>query len=371
MATFKCILLSDIQRPLNIPKVPLLFRELHTTLIYRQNEKKKDALSTESEEEFRVYEIEGLRQLTGEKRRKRILNQPLPPRSKAMPVNQNWTDVWPSASTFKWATVPFPVRQGKIDSTSENDGIIPSKYGNLELMKPPNFLHLTPAHIKKHCAVLKKFCTQWPDALDTDAKCRRFFPLETKTSDYVFSAPSVKDERARFASIKFYLSDLKFDYHARDKFIRLVGDRYNKKTDEVTFETGRCPLKSQNIEFLKFVFTVAFFESWKHEEWEKLKELSDMEKYFWNLNEARKNCLTLLKNIKIIDNNEAPDSKATRLDYLPEDVTDDEVLCSLPQIQKYKASVEDLFNEGENFDTIHKYKESVKSLLNIKCSVVL
>ncbi|KAK6985904.1 28S ribosomal protein S35 mitochondrial [Biomphalaria glabrata] len=156
-----------------------------------------------------------------------------------MPVDQDWTDVWPSASTFKWGTVPFPVRQGRILSSSENEGIVPSKYGNLELMKPPNFLHLTPSHIKKHCAVLKDFCTQWPQGLDTDEKCRRFFPLETKTSDYVFSAPSIRDDRARFASIKFYLSDLKLDYHARDKFIRLVGDRYNKKTDEVTFETGR------------------------------------------------------------------------------------------------------------------------------------
>lgn len=38
---------------------------------------------------------------------------------------------------------------------SENDGYIPDKYGNLELMKIPNFLHLTPPHIKKQCAALK------------------------------------------------------------------------------------------------------------------------------------------------------------------------------------------------------------------------
>ncbi|KAK0048372.1 28S ribosomal protein S35 mitochondrial, partial [Biomphalaria pfeifferi] len=213
------------------------------------------------------------------------------------------------------------------------------------------------------------FCTQWPQGLDTDEKCRRFFPLETMTSDYVFSAPSIRDDRARFASIKFYLSDLKLDYHARDKFIRLVGDRYNKKTDEVTFETGRCPLKSQNIEFLKFVFTVVYFESWKHEDWENSKELQDMEQYFWDLNASRKNCISLLKKIKTIDENKATESN--RLDYLPSDILDENTLCALPPIQDYKAAVEDLFNKGENFQTINKYKESVKSLLNIQENVSL
>ena len=38
----------------------------------------------------------------------------------------------------------------------ENDGIPPKKYANAELMKLPNFLHLTPAHIKKHCAAIKR-----------------------------------------------------------------------------------------------------------------------------------------------------------------------------------------------------------------------
>ena len=29
------------------------------------------------------------------------------------------------------------------------------KYGNTELIKIPNFLHLTPPHIKKHCQAIK------------------------------------------------------------------------------------------------------------------------------------------------------------------------------------------------------------------------
>jgi len=36
------------------------------------------------------------------------------------------------------------------------EGIAPGKYANAELMKIPNFLHLTPAHVKKHCEALKR-----------------------------------------------------------------------------------------------------------------------------------------------------------------------------------------------------------------------
>ena len=40
-------------------------------------------------------------------------------------------------------------------TVTENEGVIPSKYANAELMKIPNFLHLTPAHVQKQCAALK------------------------------------------------------------------------------------------------------------------------------------------------------------------------------------------------------------------------
>uniref|UniRef100_A0A0B7AXU3 Small ribosomal subunit protein mS35 mitochondrial conserved domain-containing protein n=1 Tax=Arion vulgaris TaxID=1028688 RepID=A0A0B7AXU3_9EUPU len=284
-----------------------------------------------------------------------------------MPTDQDWTNVWPSASTFKWSVVPFPVRQGYVKNAAENEGVIPSKYANLELMKGPNFLHLTPAHIKKHCAVLKQFCTKWPEGLETYERSRHHFPLETTTCDYLFSAPSIRDDRARIATLKFHLSDLTLDYHAKDKFIRLVGRRYDKETDMVVFESDRCPLKSQNLEFLKFVLTAVFFESWKKESWEDLKELVDMENYFWDINVSKKTCLTLLKTIKAID--DVSSSEEGRLSYLPTDVSDDEALCCLPEVVKYKVAVEELINEGENIETINKYKNTVKELLNIQSKI--
>lgn len=31
-----------------------------------------------------------------------------------MKVDQDWTNVWPTAHSFKWSVVPFPVRQGHV-----------------------------------------------------------------------------------------------------------------------------------------------------------------------------------------------------------------------------------------------------------------
>lgn len=38
---------------------------------------------------------------------------------------------------------------------------------------------------------------------------------------------------------QFKLNSLELDYHARDKFKRLVGDRYSKKTDKVSLQVDR------------------------------------------------------------------------------------------------------------------------------------
>lgn len=319
------------------------------------------------EEEFRVYQIEGLRKAVTARKTERWTKQAPPPRYRSMPTDQDWTDIWPTASTFKWSAVPFPVRQGFVENSSENEGVVPSKYANLELMKGPNFLHLTPAHVKKHCKAIKHLCTKWPEGLETDEQCHRHFPLESVTSDYVFAGPSLTDDRARLASIKFKLSDLELDYHGKDKFIRLVGDRYNAETDEVIFESNRCPLKTQNLEYVKFLLTAVYFESWKTEPWEERKQLSDMETYIWDINKSRETCLTLLARIKA--NDSAAESNNGKLNYLPESVDDAKAVCELPEVQQYKTAVENLFNDGENIETLKSYKAAVEKLLQLKTSV--
>ena len=46
------------------------------------------------------------------------------------------------------------------------------------------------------------------------------------------------------------LSSLDFDDHARDKFLRLVGDRYDPKTGVITLITDRYWLEAQDINIL-------------------------------------------------------------------------------------------------------------------------
>ena len=80
-------------------------------------------------------------------------------REKTMKPDQDWPSVWPGPRTFHPASVPLPVRQGFAHLKGQST---PGKYANVELMKIPNFLHLTPPAIKRHCEAIQKFCTPWP-----------------------------------------------------------------------------------------------------------------------------------------------------------------------------------------------------------------
>lgn len=174
-----------------------------------------------------------------------------------MPVDQDWGSVWPGPRSFHPATVPLPVRQG----FTEKGAPTPDKYANAELMKIPNFLHLTPPVIKRQCEALKKFCTPWPKALDTPEKIEKLFPLEITTSDYCHSSPTIRDPLARIVTLKFKLKSLQLDSRATDKFLRLVGEKYNKEDDTVTIVADRCPLRKQNLDYVMYLLTAVYHES--------------------------------------------------------------------------------------------------------------
>lgn len=186
-----------------------------------------------------------------------------------MSVDQTWNNVWPTASMFKQSAIPFAVRQGFVKNSSENDGLPPEKYGNTELMKIPNFLHLTPPQIKIHCEAIKKFCTKWPKELQTDEDCEKNFPIEITTGNYIYDGPNIRDDRARTVTLNIKLSALNLDKRAQSKFKQLVGDRYDSKTDILTLESSRCPFRHQNEDYVKYLLTTLYFESKKIEEWEK------------------------------------------------------------------------------------------------------
>lgn len=51
-------------------------------------------------------------------------------------------------------------------------------------------------------AVYADLCTKWPVGLETDENCDSHFPLTVTTQDYIADGVSVRDARARQATIK-------------------------------------------------------------------------------------------------------------------------------------------------------------------------
>lgn len=58
-------------------------------------------------------------------------------------------------------------------------------------------------------------------------------------SDYVHQGTSLRDPRSRIITIKIKLSALNLNDSAKEKMMRLVGDRYCRETDVLTLITDR------------------------------------------------------------------------------------------------------------------------------------
>ncbi|KAG8538465.1 hypothetical protein GDO81_022603 [Engystomops pustulosus] len=256
--------------------------------------------------------------------------------------DQEWSNVYPTAAPFKPSAVPLPVRMGY----PKKKAAPPDKIGNLELVKIPNFLHLTPAAIKKHCAVLKEFCTPWPAPLATDESCAQNFPIELQSVDYVSAGPSLRNPKARAVTLQVKLNSLNLDKHARSKLLKLVGPRYNAEEDTLTIRTDRCPLRKQNQDYAMYLLTVLYHESWKTEAWESEREESDMDEYIWEGSKSQQSVLSTL----------------TR--SLGDSASSEQILQS-PGVQDYRQAMLNLRNQGESEETISSYKQSVKSLLGV------
>uniref|UniRef100_A0A674B7V5 Mitochondrial ribosomal protein S35 n=1 Tax=Salmo trutta TaxID=8032 RepID=A0A674B7V5_SALTR len=230
------------------------------------------------------------------------------PRTDRMPVDQDWTAVYPTATPFRQGSVPLPVRMG----FPVKKGVPPEKKGNLELIKIPNFLHLTPLAIKKHCEALKPFCTEWPSALDTGAKCDEHFPVKVESKDYVSAGTSLRNPSARVV-------------HLRVSFCL------------------------PNYDHAMYLLTVLYHESWKMEDWESEKTVADMEEYSWEDSPSQKNIMSTLVRMQV-----EGEGEAVR-----------EELLGRPEVLEYRDSVTRLKNEGESESSMHQYRDAVKKLLNL------
>uniref|UniRef100_A0A914YUZ3 Ribosomal protein S24/S35 mitochondrial conserved domain-containing protein n=1 Tax=Panagrolaimus superbus TaxID=310955 RepID=A0A914YUZ3_9BILA len=196
------------------------------------------------------------------------------PRAEEMSPNQDWPSVWPAAATYRSSVVPLLIRMGSRKYPEKRAPF--KRVGNLDLLKIPNFLHLTPEHIKRHCEAIKKFCSPFPKELISDPKlAEKLFPITVTYSDYLHQEISLRDPRARTNTIEVKLHSFGFNEHDNDKLRHLVGNRYNEETDTITIVTDRCHTHKQNRDYADFLLTALYYESKKLEPWEEQKLRDD------------------------------------------------------------------------------------------------
>ncbi|XP_074613142.1 small ribosomal subunit protein mS35-like isoform X2 [Acropora palmata] len=186
-----------------------------------------------------------------------------------------WSSVYSGAKPYHPAVVPVFFRMGRPKHNKPGYALPMRALGNLELMKIPNFLHISPPAVEKHCTALQYLCNEWPHSLDLSS-----LPLRITTRNYLFAGPSLYHPGSRKVKLQVYLKDLVLDDHARKKMISLVGPRYNADTDELTIVADRCPTRKQNKDYAMYLLTVLYHESWKIEPWEsemgkQVEELND------------------------------------------------------------------------------------------------
>ncbi|XP_075159824.1 mitochondrial ribosomal protein S35 [Haematobia irritans] len=296
-----------------------------------------DSKVDEEDEEFRVLNLRATQQKS-QTRREYKKPEVSPPRTLKMATDQDWTAVWPAPRSFHPASVPLPIRQG----FTVKGAAPPSKYANAELMKIPNFLHLTPPAIKQQCEALKKFCTPWPKGLESEEKWKKHFPVDVVSTDYCQALPTIRNPEARRVTLTLKLSQLKFDAHAKDKFLRLVGDRYNSENDTLTIVADRCPMRKQNYDYAMYLLTACYHESFVTEPWEATKCEADMEYYQYERNKSKLSVESILNWGKSSSDSKTEASKG------------------------FVDSLEKLINDGENEYNLRKYKEEVIKLIGIR-----
>ncbi|XP_047140769.1 small ribosomal subunit protein mS35 [Hydra vulgaris] len=173
----------------------------------------------------------------------------------------DWSSVYCAAESYNPSVIPLPIRMGRPYHNRLGD-VPPNAKGNVELLKIPNFFHLTPPAIKKHCEALSAYCTPWPIGIE------RTRPIKITTINHVYAGPSIRHPNSRMVKLEVQLKDLDLDDHARRKLKLLVGDRYNPKTDKLSLVTDKCPTRKQNKDYAYYLLTALYHESWKTEEWE-------------------------------------------------------------------------------------------------------
>ncbi|MEN2498996.1 MAG: 28S ribosomal protein S35, mitochondrial, partial [Marteilia pararefringens] len=263
--------------------------------------------------------------------------------------SHNWADTWPNSSTYNHSICPLPLYQGyRVGMHNKLRKVAPPPaYGNLELMKIPNFLHLTPDHIKRHCEALKSLCTYLPKNSDphtnqvTSDEVKQLLndelPVELTSQDILYDSADFYHEISRRVRLTICVDRFNFNDSEKSKFVKLVGDRYDSETGVFTIEAEKCPTRQQNYDYAMYLLKVVYHECKKIAEWEKddKKDLEDLDRFDWHKSQS----ITRIADIK---------SKGCKI---------------RPEVEAaYKDSVSNLFHNPDLSDAEITYKESVKRI---------
>uniref|UniRef100_A0AC35UH47 MRP-S28 domain-containing protein n=1 Tax=Rhabditophanes sp. KR3021 TaxID=114890 RepID=A0AC35UH47_9BILA len=274
------------------------------------------------------------------------------PRSEEMTPSQDWPSVWPAAHSFIASVVPLPMRMGTRPDPSKRPPF--KKVGNLELVKIPNFLHLTPEAIKRHCDAIKVFCTPFPKELIGKSElAEEVLPLKIQYSDYVHQGPSLRDSRAKKITYSLKVGALNLSKVGKEKLLRLVGDKYDERSDILTITTDRCFTRRQNTEYASYLLTVLLNESEKLEAWEKLKQSEDSMTVQFEDSKSKKNLEEMIECISKLN-----DDKTNWL-------KDINTLSEDEKFKTYQNQWSIYRNAPETQESIREYGENVKKLLGL------
>ncbi|KAF6016812.1 mRpS35 [Bugula neritina] len=126
--------------------------------------------------------------------------------------------------------------------------------------------------------------------------------------------------------------------------IRLLGDRYNVETGEVTIQTDSCPSRLQNTDYAKYLLTALYFESWKVEDWESEITWADLKTYEYDKSSNKVKVEAIVEQLP-----HAKDDKWKK-----------------SSLKKYEEAISNLHNQGESQETLTQYKRAVMNLLKLK-----
>ena len=186
----------------------------------------------------------------------------------------DFSDVYPSEKPFDPYLIGLPVRGGGHKIRKE---LPPLAEGNAVFWQSPNFFHLTPPAIEKHCEALRPLLAQWPSDLP-------YCPVEVETTDYLLSGNERYHQDGRHVRMEVDFDSLQLTGRPREKMLELLEDKYDIDRNVIKLESRRCPTKTQNKDYLLYLLKVLYYEANRSEKWEEKRLATDQSTDNKNIN---------------------------------------------------------------------------------------